>query len=352
MKAAIISLGSISSQWLSNEFKKYFKEVDFLHLKKFEVTIDHKQPKILYNGEELRHYDCVYVRGSAKYAKLLRSISSILEQKATYLPLDSTIFTIAHDKLLTHLYLQKAGVPMPKTYLVSTAEAGKQMLKRIKYPIVLKFPEGTHGKGVMFAESYASGSALMDAFTALKQPFLIQEFIDNDGSDYRAIVIGDEVVAAMKRTAAKGENRSNVHAGGSTTPVQLPHDFKRAAISAAKAINADIVAIDLMEGRHGPVVIEINSSPGLQGITTATGINVAEKIAKFLAAETAKRKEVTDDVLSDLRLKDQSRHLTTNIKVRGGKIVLPEYVTNVTSFREDEELVFEVKKGKLKIERI
>lgn len=352
MKAAIISLGSISSQWISNELKKYFEKVDFLQLRKFEVTIDHKQPKILYNGEEIENYDCVYVRGSAKYAQMLSSISSVLEQRKTYLPLNPTVFTIANDKLLTHLYLQKFAVPMPKTYMVSTVEAGKQMLKRIKYPIVLKFPDGTHGKGVMFAESYASASALMDAFIVLKQPFLLQEFIDNDGSDYRAIVVGDEVVASMKRVAANGENRSNFHAGGTCVPLELSPEFKRIAIAAAKSVNADIIAVDIMEGSHGPVVIEVNSSPGLQGITAATGINVAEKIAKFLAAETIKRKEISDNNLLDLKLKDESRQLMTNIQVRGGKILLPEFVTDVTSFREDEELIFDVKKGKLTIERI
>lgn len=353
LKAAIISLGSVSSQWISNELKKYFDKVDFLQLRKFEVTIDHKESQIFYDGEELGDYDCVYVRGSGKYAQLLRCISSILEQKERiYLPLKSSVFTIAHDKLLTNLYLQKAGVPMPCTYLVSNLETGKHMLKRIKYPIVLKFPEGTHGKGVMFAESYASASALVDAFTALKQPFLIQEFIDNDGSDYRAIVVGDEVVASMKRIAAKGENRSNVHAGGSCVPFDLPAKFKHSAIAAARAVNADIIAVDLMESGHGPVVLEVNSSPGLQGITAATGINVADKIAKFLAVKTINLKKIDSKLLPNLKISNQSKHLSVNIKIRNGKIILPEFLTNATSFREDEELIFEVKKGKLIIERI
>jgi len=241
---------------------------------------------------------------------------------------------------------------MPKTYMVATVETGKEMLKRIKYPIVIKFPEGTHGKGVMFGESYASSSALLDAFSALNQAFILQEFIDNDGADYRVIVVGNEVVAAMKRTAAKGEIRSNVHAGGTSESVILPPEFKRISIKTARALNADVIAVDLMEGRHGPVVLEVNSSPGLQAITKATGINVADKIAKYLAIETNKRKDIVSANILDLSLNDRSEHLTNYIKIRGGKIVLPEFVTDVTTFRDDEELIFEVKKGKLIVERI
>ncbi len=353
MRAAIVSLGSLSSKWIYEELKKYFDEVDFLNLKKFEVLIDSKECGVFYEGESLKHYDCIYARGSFKYAELLQSITAILREKGTYMPLASSLFPIAHDKLLTHLYLQRKGVPMPRTDLVSDIDAAKEMLKQIKYPIVMKFPKGTHGKGVMFGESYSNASAILDAFSALKQPLLIQEFIDNGGVDYRAIVVGDKVVAAMKRVAAKGEMRSNVHAGGVGEPIELEHSFKMAALDSARILKADILAVDLMQDHRGPRVLEVNSSPGLQGITGATKINVADKIAKFLYTKT---KSIVDagkpDVMEELKLKNVPKQLTTNIKVRGGKIILPDFVTDMTKFREDEELIFEAKDGKLIVERL
>jgi len=352
MKAAIISLGSKSSAWIFEEMMKCFEEVDFLNLKNFEVTIDHQKPQLLYNGEEIKNYDCVYIRGSFRYSKLMTSISSILELRGVYLPMKPDIFTIAHDKLLTHLKLQERSVPMPKTFIVSNAETGKNLLSRMKYPIVMKFPEGTHGKGVMFGESFASASAILDALTVLKQPFLIQEFIDTEEcEDYRIIVVGDEIAASMKRKAAIGEQRSNFHLGGECSTINLPEDFKRVAVGAAKAVNADILAVDVLKSSKGPLVIEINSSPGLQGITAATNINVAEKIAGYLAKATQDHiNSKSNKEVDKIALKNT--HLTTNIKVRGGMIVLPEFVTEMTSFREDEELIFDVEKGKLTIERL
>ncbi len=354
MKGAVISLGSVSSRWIYEEMKNFFDEVDFLDLRKFEAIVDHNEPKLLHNSQELGDYDCVYVRGSFKYAKLLCSISSILELNGAYLPLEPSVFTNAHDKLLTHLCLQKHKVPMPKTYLVPNVEVGKQLLKRIKYPIVMKFPDGTHGKGVMFAESFASASALVDAFTALKQPFLLQEFIDSEGGeDYRIIVVGDEIAACMKRRSMTGENRSNFHLGGKCEAVEINDDFKRVAVAAAKSLKADILAIDIMESIKGPVVIEVNSSPGLQGITAATKINIAEKMARFLAEKTARHKQMKGGkLIAQLSGKEDIQRLATNLKVRGGKLVLPEFVTDITSFREDEELIFNAEKGKLTIERI
>jgi len=353
MKAALISLGSVSSKWIYEEMKKCFDEVDFLDLRKFEVLIDSKEPGVFYEGEDLGHYDCIYARGSFKYAELLRCITDLLVSKGVYMPLAPTVFSDAHDKLLTHLCLQKKGIPMPRTYLVSDIPAAKEMLKQVKYPIVMKFPKGTHGKGVMFGESYASSAAMLDAFTALKQPLLIQEFIDTDGVDYRAIVVGGRVVAAMKRVAAKGENRSNVHAGGKGEPVTLDYKSRIVAIDSAAALKADILAVDIMIGRKGPVVLEVNSSPGLQGITEATKINVASAIAKYLSERTKQKLESKKpDVMADLEIQDVSKQLTTNIKVRGGKIILPEFVTDMTNFREDEELIFEVKDGKLTVERL
>ena len=177
MRGAIISLGSVSSQMVGEAMKKYFDEVDMLNIKFLEVRLG-KDSGIFYKGEAIQNYDCIYLKGSFRYANLLRSVSALLEGKVPYMPLPSNSFTIVHNKLLTHLALEQQGIPMPSTFISSTIEEAKELLKRVNYPIVMKFPEGTQGKGVMFADSQSSASSLLDALGILNQPFIIQEFID------------------------------------------------------------------------------------------------------------------------------------------------------------------------------
>lgn len=362
MKAALISLGSTSSQWTADEMKKLFDEVDVLNIKQIEVILGSKSGQVLHEGKPLPKYDCIYAKGSFRYANLLHSLSSILEEK-TYMPLASFAWTNGHDKLLTHLCLEKAGIPMPETYLSSTPEAAKKLLEQITYPIILKLPKGTHGKGVMFAESYAAASSMLDALSALNQPFIIQEFIPASGEDIRAFVVGDEVIAAMKRVAAEGEQRANIHAGGSAIPITLDLHSQKIAIRAAKALNSDVCAVDMMMSIKGPVVIELNTSPGLQGITKATGINVAEKIAKFLYKKAKEKntehKDVTTkEIFDELGLNKPKKKINNGVQniiseldFRGEKILLSEIITKTAKFKPDQEYTINVKEGQLEIKK-
>ena len=213
MKAAIISLGSKSSLMTAEAMQKYFTQVDMINLKEVEVSMG-KDAGVLYQGIPLPEYDCIYIKGSFRYANLLRSITSMLDKKVAYIPLPSAAFTIVHNKLLTHLALEQHGIPMPRTYIHPSLESAKKLLKKMNYPIIMKFPEGTQGKGVLFADSYSSASSMLDALGALNQPFIIQEYVESGGSDLRVIVIGDKAVAAMRRTASSEEKRANLHAGG------------------------------------------------------------------------------------------------------------------------------------------
>jgi ribosomal protein S6--L-glutamate ligase len=280
MKAAIISLGSVSSQWVANAMKQEFDEVDELDLRKIEITLG-SGTKIRYDDGPMEKYDCIYTKGSFRYSSLLRAITSVL-QPDTYLPARDHTFTIVHNKLLGHIVLQEASIPMPLTYLTSTAEATRKLLASVNYPIVMKLPEGTQGKGVMFAESYSSASSLFDALQSLRQPFIIQEYVETNGRDIRAIVVGDRVAASMQRIAVQGEKRANIHAGAIGEPIDLDPATESIAVKAAKAVGAEICGVDMLIGRKGPLVIEINVSPGLQGITKATGLDVAAMIAKHL----------------------------------------------------------------------
>ena len=359
MKAALISLGSKSSQWTAEEMEKYFETVDNINLKELEVNLGKGKLEILYDGKQLPEYDCIYAKGSFRYAPLLQCITKSLFDKC-YMPIVPEAFTIGHDKLLTHLALQQYDIPMPETYLASSLDAAKKTLKKVNYPITLKFPQGTQGKGVMFADSYASASSMLDAFESLKQPFIIQEFLETGGVDIRAIVVGDKVIVSMKRKAVVGEKRANIHAGGKGETCVLDAHTKKIAVDTAKSIKAEICAVDMLESVKGPQVIEANLSPGLQGITKVTEINVADKIAKFLYEKTKEFKEKGKKVgekkiLEDLGIPETEtnvQQIITNLDIRSNKILLPKVVNNIAKFDEKEDIIIRVDKGKIFIEKL
>src|SRR3989339_609190 len=273
LSAAVVSLGSKSSVMVIEALEKYFGQVDNLQIKNMEVRLG-KDGGVFYEGKPLKKYDCIYLKGSFRYAHLLRSISTMLEDKVPFMPLSASAFTIVHNKLLTHLVLQQQNIAMPRTYISSTVEAAKQVLKQVNYPIVMKLPEGTQGKGVMFADSPSSAASMLDALLALRQPFIIQEYVDTGGSDIRALVVGDRVVASMRRKAQRDEKRANIHAGGSGEYVELDRISRKLAIDTAKALNARICGVDILEGPTGPLIIEANISPGLQGLSSVSRIDI------------------------------------------------------------------------------
>jgi ribosomal protein S6--L-glutamate ligase len=358
MKAAVISLGSKSSLWTIHEMEKYFDVVDNIDLKKIEVGLGRKE-SILYDGKPLGKYDCVFAKGSFRYAPVLRAITQELIGQC-YMPIKPNAFTIVHDKFLTQLLLQRDGVPMPTTYLSASVQAGKSLLEKMNYPIIIKVLQGTQGKGVLFADSHAAASSMLD--TLDRQPFLIQEFIDTGGRDARIIVAGDKILGAMVRKAKKNEERANVHAGGSVEPMNVSEETARVAIKTAKALRMDIGAIDILEGIKGPMVIEANLSPGLQGITQATGENIAAKIAKYLyektvefvkAKEPSKTEQIFDEVGIDMNGEGDSsiREIITNLGFRGSKIILPEVVNKIAKFKESDECAIKIENGNVTIKK-
>lgn len=355
MKAALISLGSVSSKWIYESMKKYFDEVDHINIKYLEMNLDSRKPEILYRGEPLKKYDCIHIRGSFRYANLLGSMTSTLKNKS-YIPFSPDSFSIGHDKILTHVKLQEFRIPMPTTYLSSSITAAKKILERLNYPIILKLPSGTQGKGVLFADSYASASSILDTLHSLNQPFLIQEYVETGGVDIRAIVVGDKVVASMKRVAVEGEKRANIHAGGKGKPVELDFYVKKIAVESAKAVGAEICAIDILDSSKGPVVIEINLSPGLQGIQACTKIDVADKIARYLYKKTksiydAKKEKAASEILVDAGVSDVPKEIITNVDFRGKRILLPEIATKVSEISENNEVIIRFSSGKVSLEK-
>lgn len=356
LKAAVISLGSKSSKMAIKAMKRYFKAVDDLNIKDIEVNLTSQGTDILYKGKPLEQYNCIYAKGSFRYAPLLRAITLIASQTA-YMPLKPETFTTGHDKILTHLRLQKHNIPTPHTYLSATSSSTKKILEKINYPIIMKFPSGTQGKGVMFAESFAAASSMLDALTALRQPFLIQEYIETGGTDIRAMVVGGKVVASMQRTAELGEKRANIHAGGTGTPYRMDSYMQKIAVNTAQALGADICAVDMLEGIKGPLVIEVNISPGLQGITEATKTDVAAKIARFLYQKTKafvdkRKKSQGAAIMREIAQAGAKKEIITNLDFRGERILLPEIASKESGFSEKDEVVIKIEKGKLRLEKL
>ena len=359
MKAALISLGSKSSQWTIEALEKHFDSVDAIDLRGIEVKMGSDKAEVLANGKTLPEYDCIFAKGSFRYAQILRALTSVLG-KTSFMPILPYSFTVGHDKLLTHLALQHFQIPMPNTYLAATPEGGKKILEKVNYPIIFKLPSGTGGKGVMYAESYAAANSLLDTLTTLRQPFLIQEYIETNGEDIRVLVAGDKVVAAMKRKAVEGEKRSNTHSGGAVEAYTPDATTKEISVRAAKALGASLCAIDILEGTKGPLVVEVNLSPGLQGITKASGVDVAGKIASYLFEQTKALKEKGTEKGASAILKEISRkkddateqQIIAQLDMRGGRLLLPKVITGLSDLADKGECVIKVKEGQIVIERI
>lgn len=354
LRAALISLGSKSSQMTLKAMMNYFDEVDDINIKTVEVNLGEKG-EVLYEGKTLKRYDCIYAKGSFRFSPLLRAVTSILGP-TTYMPVNAEAFTSGHDKLLTQLDLQRLNTPMPKTYFSSTVEAAKKLLETLNFPIIMKFPQGTQGKGVLVADSYSSAISMLDALSSLRQPFILQEYVETGGADIRAFVVGENVVAAMKRQSKGSDVRANMHQGGEGEKIILDSKTKRIAVAAAKGVGAEICAVDILESVKGPVVIEINLSPGLQGITSVTGVDVADKIAKYLYKKTAERHTAGSDIGARQILKpievEREQQVISNLDFRGERILLPELVTKMAKFDPADEFNLKINAGKVIIEKM
>ncbi|MBI4018885.1 MAG: RimK family alpha-L-glutamate ligase [Candidatus Aenigmarchaeota archaeon] len=267
--------------WLLEEAKKRFEKVTYAQIP--DVRIQNGDP-VLLKGTPLSSYDIVFPRIPRTYRNYGYVICKLLEGK-TYMPITPESIIITHDKFLTLLKLEKAGIPTPLSYLSSTVKGMKPIIKSMKYPVVIKLLQGSLGKGVMFAESPSSALPILDTIEGMKQPIMLEEFVGNPGEDIRALVIGHDVPASMKRIAEKGERRANIGAGGTGKKIRLSQEMTKLAIRSAKALGLGIAGIDIIEGKKGPVVIEANVNVHFEGITHATGTNVAALMMDYVKHE-------------------------------------------------------------------
>ena len=248
------------------------------------MTIATQRPTIHYKGEELTGFDAIIPRIGASITFYGTAVVRQFEMMGVYSLNESVAISRSRDKLRSLQLLARKGIGLPVTGFANSTKYTKDLIKLAGgAPLVIKLLEGTQGIGVVLAETGKAAESVIEAFRGLKENILVQEFIkEAGGSDIRCFVIGDKVVAAMKRQGAEGEFRSNLHRGGNASIAKLTPEERSTAVRAARIMGLSVAGVDLLRSNHGPVVMEVNSSPGLEGIEGATGKDVAGMIVKFI----------------------------------------------------------------------
>lgn len=259
------------------------------HLKCY-VGIEQGNPSMYYNGEQLTDLQAVIPRIGASVTFYGTAIVRQFEMMQVFTATRSQSLVKSRDKLRSLQILSQAGIGVPKTAFASQPKDIENLITLVGgAPLVIKLLEGTQGIGVVFAESRKAARSVIEAFYGLKADILIQEFIkESAGSDIRAFVIDGEVVGAIKRQGKEGDFRSNLHRGGVGTPIELLPEEKSAALKAAKVLNLSIAGVDMLRSERGPLILEVNSSPGLKGIEAITQIDIAGKVIEFIERKISK----------------------------------------------------------------
>jgi ribosomal protein S6--L-glutamate ligase len=248
------------------------------------MNIASHNPTIHYKGEILEGFDAVIPRIGASVTFYGSSVLRQFEMMGVYPLNESVAITRSRDKLRSLQLLSRKGIGLPITGFANKPDDIKDMIKMVGgAPLVVKLLEGTQGIGVVLAETQKAAESVIEGFMGVKANILVQEYIkEAKGADIRCLVVGGKVVAAMKRQAAAGEFRSNLHRGGSATLIRITPEERSTAVRAAKIMGLNVAGVDLLRSNHGPVVMEVNSSPGLEGIENATGKDIAGMIIEYI----------------------------------------------------------------------
>ncbi|MBU2976685.1 30S ribosomal protein S6--L-glutamate ligase [Alteromonas sp. C1M14] len=260
-------------------------EVDVIDTMHCYMDITSAKPSVRYKGEKLPFYDAVIPRIGASVSFYGTSVVRQFEMMGTYSINESVAISRSRDKLRSLQLLSRKGIGMPRTGFAHHPDKIDDLIRNVGgAPVVIKLLEGTQGIGVVLAETQKAAESIIEAFMGLNASILVQEYIkEAGGSDIRCFVVGDKVVAAMKRQAAPGEFRSNLHRGGSASLTRLSPEERKTAVVAAKTMGLNCCGVDILRSNNGPVVMEVNSSPGLEGIESATQKDVAGMIIDFIA---------------------------------------------------------------------
>lgn len=261
------------------------------------MNITSRRPALYLNGAKLPNYDAVIPRIGASITFYGLAVLRQFELMGVFALNDSVAIGRSRDKLRSMQLLAEAGVGLPVTAFAHDPKQTDQVIEMVGgAPVVIKLLEGTQGIGVVLAETNNSARSVIEAFRGANVNILVQEFIKEAGnSDIRVIVVGGKVVAAMERSGAAGDFRSNLHRGGSSRSIKISPEERSTAVRSAKRLGLNVAGVDLLRSNHGPVVMEVNSSPGLEGIEKATGVDVADKIIQLIEREALTRKSKTSN---------------------------------------------------------
>lgn len=267
------------------------------HLKCY-VVIHPGKPTIHYNGEEVVDVDAIIPRIGASVTFYGAAIVRQFEMMKIFSVVESQAIVRSRDKLRSMQILSRSGIDLPVTGFARDLKDKQDLLKTVGgAPLVMKLLEGTQGLGVVLAETKKAAESVLDAFHGLNANILIQEFIkEAKGEDIRAFVVDGKVVGAMIRRSKEGEFRSNLHRGGTAEVIKLTRQERTVALQATKALGLSVAGVDLLRSERGPLVLEVNSSPGLEGIEKATGVDIAGKIISFIEANAGKRNQGKDKI--------------------------------------------------------
>ena len=286
MNIAILSRNKnlYSTNRLFNAGTKRGHSIDVIDYLRCYINIGENQTAIYYNGKKLGQYDAVLPRIGASQTSYGTAIVRQFEMIGDFVINKSDAIKSSRDKLRSLQVLAKHGIDMPITgYASHTMDIHDVIEKVGKTPLIMKLLQGTQGNGMVLAETMKAAESVMNAFKQVDADILIQEFIkESSGVDIRVIVVGKKVVAAMQRVAPEGEFRSNVHRGAATKHINLTPEEEEIAIKSTKILGLSVAGVDLMRSKRGPLVLEVNSSPGLQGIELLTGADVAGEIISFI----------------------------------------------------------------------
>lgn len=300
MRIAILSNGNAnySTRRLVEEAEKKGHEVKVIKYKNCYLSLDEKHPDVYYHGKKLEGFSAVLPRISNNMTRYGCAIVRQFEMQGKWTASSSIAITRARDKLRAAQILTKAGVNTPKTLVSRNSTDIDGLIDQIGLPVIIKLATGTHGNGVVLADTKKAAKSALQAFYLYNEDgtnILLQEYIEESaGTDIRAFVVGSRVVASMKRQSLDDDFRSNLHKGGEGRSIKLTPEEEKIAIKAAKAMGLHIAGVDLMRSKRGPLVLEVNASPGF-GIEKVTGRNVAEKIIEYIE-QNASRKKLKDKV--------------------------------------------------------
>ena len=295
MKIAILSqgTGNYSTVRLREEAEKRWHEVRVINYAKCYVTIERGNPVIRYEGESLNDIDVIIPRIAPSLTKYGTAIVRQFEMRGVFSTASSIAITRSRDKLRSYQLMAKSGIGVPKTVFARETADFDDVIETVGgVPVIIKVARGTHGNGVVLAETRKAAQAVMQAFYVEGVSFLVQEFIEESaGTDIRVLVVGGRVVASVKRQSLDEDFRSNIHQGGVGTPIKLQPDEEKAAVKAAKSMGLPICGVDLLRSNRGPLVLEVNSSASFKAPEQIAKRNVAGKVIDYIEQNAKGRRK-------------------------------------------------------------